>query len=43
MAVEPLYIGIQMKREQLTYPFTMISNCNKPFGLHGLFKNISAL
>ena len=32
-----------MKRKELTKIFMMISNCKKPFGIHGLFTNISAL
>ena len=32
-----------MKREELTKTFMMISNWKKPFALHGLYKNISAL
>ena len=43
MVVDPCNIGIQIKREELTKTFMMIYNWKKPFGLHGLFKNISAL
>ena len=32
-------IDIQMKRKELTKTFMMISNLNKPFGIHGLCKN----
>ena len=32
-----------MKRKELTNKFKMISNCKIPFGLYGLYKNISAL
>ena len=35
-------IGIQMNRKELTKTFTIISNWKEPFGLHGLYKNISA-
>ena len=35
--------GIQMNRKELTKTFMMISNWKKPFGLHGLYKAISAL
>ena len=34
-------VGIQKKRKELT--FRLISNWKKPFGLYGLYKNISAL
>ena len=30
-------IGIQMKQKELTKAFMMISNCKKPFDLHGLY------
>ena len=33
-------IGIQMSRKELTKTFIMITNWIKPFGLHGLYKNI---
>ena len=36
-------IGIQMKRKQQAKTFVMISNWKTPFGLHGLYTNISAL
>ena len=32
-----------MKREELTKSFIFILNGQKPFGLHGLYENISAL
>ena len=32
-----------MNQKELTKTFMMISNWIKPFGLHGLYKNISAL
>ena len=35
--------GIQIKREELTKPFKMISNRSKLFGLQDLYKIISAL
>ena len=43
-----LITGIQMKRIDLTKAFVMISNWRQieqknPFGLHGLYKQISAL
>ena len=34
---------IQMNWKGLTQTFMIISNLKKPFGLHGLYKNISAL
>ena len=43
MSVYPYNIGIQMKRKELTKSFMMIQNWKKPFGLHGLNRNISAL
>ena len=43
MAVYTPNIGIQMKRRELTKTFLMILNWKKPFGLHSLYKNISAL
>ena len=36
-------IGIQMKREELTKICMTILNNKKPFDLHGLYNNISAL
>ena len=33
-------IGIQMNQKELTKTFVMISNWEKPFGLHGLYKMI---
>ena len=35
-------MGIQMKWEELTETFMMISNWTKPIGSHSLYKNISA-
>ena len=32
-----------MKQKELTKTFMMISNWKKAFGLHGLYKNITAL
>ena len=36
-------IGIQTKREELTETFMMTSNWKQPFGLHGIYRNISLL
>ena len=36
-------IGIQMKRKERTETSMMISNCKRPFSLHGLYNNITAL
>ena len=36
-------IGIQIKQNELTKTFMTMSNCIKPFGLHGLHTNISVL
>ena len=36
-------MGIQMTQKDLTKTFMMISNWTKPFGLHGIYKTISAL
>ena len=33
-------MGIQMNQKKLTKTFMIISNLIKPFGLHGLYKNI---
>ena len=35
--------GIQMKQKVLTKTFMMILNWKRPFDLHSLYKNISAL
>ena len=42
MANDIYNIGIQMKLRQLTETFVTISNWKNPFGLHGLYTNISA-
>ena len=36
-------MGIQMKQKKLADTFMMILNWKKPFDLHNLYKNISAL
>ena len=36
-------IDIHMNQKELTETFMTISNSKKPFGLHGLYKIISAL
>ena len=43
MAKDHINIGIQMKHKELTETFMMISNWNKPFGIHDLYKITSAL
>ena len=35
-------IAIQMKREELTKTFMMLSNWKKNFDLHGLYEGITA-
>ena len=42
MGVDP-NIGSQMNKKELIKTFIMISNWNKPFGLHGFYKNKSAV
>ena len=44
MTVDPYYnIAIQIKRKEQSKTFMVILNGQKPFGLHGLYKHISAL